>query len=258
MRYLLLLLLLCQQFASCGVIQNYKEKIPSEDFLEIENFFCYLMLEGQFAYTLFGDKPISTIGIFKRKNIYSILLPNTHDRVIYQWSIWKKYASTFQSKNYLIISNESSDLLEIYLINRNACKKIICENLILFQDVLGTEATPEAILKSIETSQQIAKEALKGSQLLYGILLGYGVSNAYGFEQIHRYQNYILKPPKPFHEECLSGPVLIQLPFFMVFHQNSETIKLKEVYCQKRKEICSIFNSKGGLLTALKKYLNSE
>lgn len=64
MRYLpLLFFLLYNSIANCNTLQNSLEKIPPRDFVEIENLFRYLMLEGQFGYTLFGDKPISTVKI---------------------------------------------------------------------------------------------------------------------------------------------------------------------------------------------------
>ncbi|PJD95507.1 MAG: hypothetical protein CK425_08295 [Parachlamydia sp.] len=257
MQYLLLLFFLFyNSFANCDTLQSSLEKIPSRDLVEIENLFRYLMLEEQFGYTLLGDKPISTIGVFKKKVIQSILAPKEYDMLLYRWNIWKKYASYFHSSNYSIIENESDHILEIYFINRNACKKIICENFTIFQNVLGREITPEVILKRIETSQQLVKEALNNSQLLYGILLGYGNSNAFGFEFMHKHRNYIMKPPKPFHEESLSLPVLIHLPYFMVFYNNAETAKLRETYRKERQEICAILNSSDNFLTILKKYLD--
>lgn len=257
MWYLLLLFfLLYNSPANCDTLQNSLEKIPPRDLVEIENLFRYLMLEGQFGYTLWGDKPISTIGVLKKKFIQSILAPNEYDMLLYRWNIWKKYSSYFHSSNYSIIENESKDILEIYLINRSACKKIICKNFTIFQNVLGQEITPETILKRIETSQQLVKEVLHNSQLLYGILLGYGNSNAFGFEFMHKNRNYIMKPPKPFHEESLSLPVLIHLPYFMVFYNNAETAKLRETYRKERQEICAIFNSNDNLLTILKKYFD--
>lgn len=122
--------------------------------------------------------------------------------------------------------------------------------------MLGQEISPEVILKRIETSKHIVREALNNSQLLYGILLGYGNSNAASFELMHKNRNYILKPPYPFHEENPSLPVLIHLPYFMVFHNNAETSNLRETYRKKSKEICAIFNSSDHFLTILKKYLD--
>lgn len=93
-------------------------------------------------------------------------------------------------------------------------------------------------------------EALGNSQVLYGILLGYGEENAKGFD-------LDLPDPKPFSKES-PKPNRLTLPYFQTFSTSQETPFLRKQYQEDRKKILSIYSNGNLLEITLTKLLSND
>lgn len=237
----------------CAALESYHlkqpalslELIPEVDKIKIEHLFEYLLLEGQFSYTVFGNKPVSTIGFIKqiaKKNLKPVHSEGICAYFIQseKWKVWKKYRDRFPMKNFSLIENDGPSHLELYLINRPACLDKIKQHLKIFHQILGVELTPQQILHKLESSHNFMREGLNGSQVLYGILLGYGEQNARGFENFVHKKMYFLKYLGNFNSESRSAPYLIQLPYFIIFEEDNETIRLKLEYTKTQQAISKL------------------
>src|SRR5580658_1568599 len=76
--------------------------IPLEDKLKLESLFYLIFNEDHAAYTLFGNKPVSSSGWFDvvpwENIIESADCQNFND----EWKIWEKYRHLFNIKDYIL------------------------------------------------------------------------------------------------------------------------------------------------------------
>lgn len=201
--------------------------ISNEDKPIITELFQQLMIDDQFAYTLFDSKPMSHTGIFFDTDSRNFLP---------KWKIWKKYQTQLLGENFVFLENASQELFEIHFINKKSTIDIISKHLSTFQKILGNKS-PNEILDAILNSDDIYV-ALGESQILYGILFGYGESNSRGF--LENRKNHI-----PFHNEMPKNGKLC-LPYFRAYNSR-ETINLRIKYNYDRKRILSMY-SRGDFL----------
>lgn len=188
---------------SAGTTESLSN-IPQEHRDRLEAFFSYLVHRAGAAYTLFGPKPW-TVESFPHKtptqSSFSLYHPEVSLSLRLGWESWMQYKHVFSGNTYSIhcvpLRDRLADHSYVVVINRPATLMVIRRHLPLFQELLKTDASPEELLRLMESSEAVLSECTQQSTLL-GILLGYGARNAQGFSrraQISTYLNSLLKPP---------------------------------------------------------------
>lgn len=158
--------------------------IPPEDYKTLEKFFDYLLHYSTIGYALCGEKPVAidtfpslahlppafSVSILAQCQGYSILGRG--------WEVWQRYSASFPSDRFVFRYVE--DFNTIVLVNKEFTKKVIHENLDLFQKYSGLEQTVGSVLDQVCTP--IAQEyMISFNQALLGILLGFGRNNSVAF-----------------------------------------------------------------------------
>ncbi len=158
------------------------QTLPVQDRKILGNFFELLLDEYDYAYTLFGDKPVSVACYGLKPRVHSIY--NPHSDVVFKegWKTWDRYSHQFVSKQFVIKKNidNKSGLVSIYLINKSAVLNTIKAHSVFFQHHLGTKIDAEELTEELCHPDHNFYNSLNNSEL-YGILLGYGQENAWKF-----------------------------------------------------------------------------
>lgn len=156
-----------------------KEQIDPNDQKKIQLFFDHLIRSGNFAYTLFGEKPCSI-------TVYSSKLDFSYDSIILEqgWMCWLSHNHLFPSLHFALkkINNvENRGVNEIILINKKKTLNVIKSNIKEFHKRLDTQISAEEILNLMLVDNAFLQNIFEKSDLV-GILLGYGTINAMNFE----------------------------------------------------------------------------
>ena len=234
------------------------QSIPKEDCIVLESFFRNLLFFHGFAYTLFGDKPISEeyfeIENPEKPDLY--ISPNRDQR------IWSKYAHLFPSSKYIFLFYENTEehLDEITLINKKAFHQTFAANKQKFLDYFGPEMTSDRLLDLIIEKQSFWNLDLKRQDLI-GILLGYGKVNSElyqkrdelsshrprltkfrttpseGYQSVEEELNHLNETLDSFSKEGKISLHYMRLPSFAADAKHLETIQLRQKYSNQRKQI---------------------
>lgn len=180
------------------------EVLPSDDRRALEDFFELLVKDHNFAYTLFGTKPIS-IADYRGED------PTSFDTLILErgWASWCRYKHLFQSRHFELIQADlgrqnDRHYKEIVIINKQATVNVIRKNIKIFQDFLKNEWSPESIMKAITEDNEFYKNIVRRSDL-FGILLGYGYINSLNFEKSKNLSLHISEETNPPLQENFEG-----------------------------------------------------
>lgn len=232
-------------------VKEILDRIPQEEVEVLKHLFTFL--DGDhFAYTLFGDKPLSLSGDFTLTPWNNTLAGFSSGGVFWKrWEVWEKYKRFFPMKNYLLIKEPSKHVNSdnIILINKKEFIKIINKNLSLFQDILKKTIDPHELLSKLEKREITFRESIQDNELLWGILLGYGKHNAELYCR-RLYCKKILSDKKK--KSCYFGdysysPLIEKAVHFIADPDHSETIILDKKYSEMRRRISSIY-AKGDFL----------
>ncbi len=163
------------------------QDIPEKDREKLERFFKFLITRTSLGYTLCGDKPCSiesapnlskipsryAVNIFFKYHGYATLAQGIE--------VWNRYAHHFPSTCFVFRYVPACNTL--ILINKNAARVVIEENLDLFQKLTSSSKSAEEFLSEVCFPSDVNKDYLiKRNITLLGILLGYGRNNAMAFE----------------------------------------------------------------------------
>lgn len=156
--------------------------IPKEDRQNLEKFLTLLLKDYGFAYTIFGDKPISVMNYFNGGIPNSIFM-YTNKREIAEtgWKSLEKYSFFFPSDQFVwkrTIKNGSGG---IYLINKKSVLETLNKYRDVFSQIIGKKIDPQSILQKICAADEIESQTLNGNIALLGILLGYGKDSSLAF-----------------------------------------------------------------------------
>jgi hypothetical protein len=167
---------------------QFLTEVDQTSLMKLELFFANLVNENNFAYTLFGNKPCSIetyVDFFENplsSNLFeSINLENG-------WECWQNYRHLFPSENFILSQFHRNHGLEkfntLILINKKATLEVIQKNLQTFQELLEISLSANEILNRISSknNEEFLAQIMDKSQL-FGILLGYGSKNSWGFER---------------------------------------------------------------------------
>jgi hypothetical protein len=165
---------------------NEIRKIPLEDKQKLERFFMFLMTQTSFGYTLCGDKPCSIHTYLKLTECPPVFAVNVflkypnYSTLIQGWNSWSRYSDQFPSKNFVFRHVPKYNTL--VLINKKATRKVIQQNLDIFQKFSKKAFTVQELLDEICCPK--GKDYLINYNIaLLGVLLGYGRNNALAFSQ---------------------------------------------------------------------------
>jgi hypothetical protein len=267
--FLICLLIHLPLFASPqkNLAQHILSTIPAEELTVLEEFFRELLFAHGFAYTLFGDKPIS-IENYDRDHPEK---PDVFATSCKGYKVWEKYAPLFPQRHYIFLFYEDpiSDTYEITLINKQAFLQTTSRYGGKFLNTLTP--TPEKLLDLLIQNHSLENTSIRVREDLIGILLGYGENNAALFhrrhEITHRTRNLKKKNTKPSpgycstDEECAALNARLQafstekrkslnymrLPGFVADPNHPETIQLKKKYIEQRKQITQRFSRRSVL-----------
>lgn len=252
-----LILVFTYLYAEETDIRKLIDEMPKMDREDLEFVFSELVRD-HFAYTLFGDKPISLSGHFvviPWENVIEHVSPS--DAIFWKkWKTWEKYQHQFKFKNYLMIKeNRKSKLYKIttiYLINKNEFIRTIKRHSLLFESVLGHKIIPEQMLNDIEYRKISFSETIQNNEMLLGILLGYGKHNSslYSKKERDYFNSPLLSMTALEHstiklEACGDYgfyPFLINSVYFSGDLSHPETKFLQKKYRQQRSKISGIYN----------------
>ena len=204
--FIFILLLPCGLFAQN--IADVLRKCSTSDKRALEKLFHILIDEDHFGYTLFGDKPVSLSGDCTITP-YEVALSGIPTNELFwkkwgipsgglfwrKWSIWKKIEKDLCIKNYFFIEEPAFNRNDgamgfVFLVNKKAFVETVDQNIETFRDILGQNTTAIKLLEKVEEEKTFMKH-LKNSELLLGILLGYGSHNAQLFVRIKQLRKFI-------------------------------------------------------------------
>lgn len=183
LKYFFLILTLVRVACHSLEIQD----IPEKDREKLEKFFKLLITKTSLGYTLCGDKPCSiescpnlskipsryAVNIFFKYHGYATLVQGVET--------WNRYAHHFPSTRFVFRYVPTYNTL--VLINKNAAKRVIEENIDLFQKLTNSSKSAKEFLCEVCFPADVNKDYLiKRNITLLGILLGYGRNNAMAFE----------------------------------------------------------------------------
>jgi hypothetical protein len=251
--------------------------ISIEDREVLEHFFRNLLFYQGFAYTLFGDKPIS-IEVFD--------LDNPKKPSLFRYSCqgcktWEKYVPFLPKNNFIFLFCEypEHDFCEISLINKRAFYQVVKEHQKEFRSFLGTNDAEE-VLQLLIQKQSLWNTPLKNRDDLIGLLLGYGKNNPQLFQKRREIRGIELKKkrttPSPgyasveeelkalnaslksFSSEEKFTLNYLRLPGFVVDQSLPETNLLKKKYIKQRKFITEQYAKKNLLEVTLKRLCSPQ
>jgi hypothetical protein len=218
----------------------FLKNIPLEDRQKLTLLFKSLMLDDYLAYTLFGSKPMTHKAAFFEQSYKSICKPTSTNLFLKYWPLWKKYSNNLQMPNYAFIEKKYPELFEIHFVNKSNVLQCVKNHLRTFKKILGDSITPQEVLNSILNGEDVY-ESLGNSQVLYGILFGFGEESSQLF-----YEKYELGRMLPdsisFNTEPPDSPHLLPLPNFAIFYHSLEIDEIRRAFEKERSEIIKIYS----------------
>lgn len=170
---------------SPSVIQALKKIDPKEKDI-LKYFFQSLFASGDFAYTLFGNKPLALIdhnlefaffeqnqGKLRRKAILELK----------GWKVWKKHSYLFPINQFYFLENKNQFGFYGALISKKHCRNLINKHYELFKNISEPSSVIETIFDKMNNAEVNNKAFPEHYFQCLGILLGYGQKNAQAYEQ---------------------------------------------------------------------------
>lgn len=240
-------------------IEATLSSMSKEDYAALDCFFRRMLLQDQFAYVLFGDKPVA----LSDYSIYDGSYPSMGELVVslcraniqrkYGCTVWEKYKNHFRMKNYLLLTqeDESNNCVSIVIINKKNFLRKFNQNSDIFCRILGKEMTGKKLLQQIEIEGILKKETLNNSEELLGILLGFGKKNSWLYQREQEFE--IEKQTQLIQDPVKTSFLFMKFIAFRVDPNDPETKELKKKYTKQRKEITKIYRENKFLETTLKR-----
>lgn len=248
-------------------IQRELKQLSDTEKEYLGNFFQYLMRLSSFGHVLFGEKPmgVDSCPIAASPSVEGIdYMDDAHimDRHRFKegYETWKKQQQRFPSSNFTIMEyplithdhQTSPHFIEICLINQRLFLKTVKKHIKDFQAVLGSNVTPQAILKDYLKKGPYFW-IIRNHEGLFGTLLGYGRNNAWKFKEeieleFSKRSTVVIGKENP-------QEIYLFLPHFHGLPNTQETLILEEQYKQERKQIEKIYQNKDFLTPSLKKIM---
>lgn len=139
-------------------IKERIETIPSCDRIRIERLFQQLLWNDQFAYTLFGSKPMSHSGYPNVLHTYGLLHPSLQILLAQDWKVWERYQHLFPSETFALFSEQTPGWLNIYLINKTTVVDLVKKHLPLFEKKASLKETPKEFVNHLITDKEFLEK----------------------------------------------------------------------------------------------------
>lgn len=252
-------------------IKKFIQSLDNEEKTYLENFFHRVIFHDHFAYTLEGYKSMALSG----GDLYYNLVPCGKDVLISTppsegfwkgWTVWLKYRSHLKMSHFVLFeepSNKSPQVKLIVLIHKPLFIKTVNDHLKIFEDVLQKKVLAEKLLEDVCIKG--VQNTLKCSDLLYGILLGYGKGNSTLFSQKSKRNFFSINPSvrtdDPDQIFFNDQESCVMIPYhsinFLVNSTTAETKNLKTTYREADQKILATYKP-GDLLPEVLQKLSSE
>ena len=253
--------------------------IPQQDREEIKSLFKNLFKIHTFAYSLYGDKPMTygdvclegnslfwTYEICQLDQLYKEILEIYSEPCVLtkkRWEIWKKYNNRFRMKKYLLMEKSIGKRKRIFLINKEAFRKIIDNEIDIFKRIIGKEISSEKLLSEFQSENTNVLDLLNDSEGLLGILLGFGKHNSmlfqkredilddlewkknshiYRLEELKNKLNLANNKLQSLHEHDPYIIASINRVCFVADTEHDETVKLRKKYDNLNRKINEIYS----------------
>lgn len=179
-------------------VKSILQTIPQDDRISLERFFQLLICDEVFGYTLFGQKPMSAAD-FCYPSYY---FHRVAQRIVFDkgWGAWIRHKHFFPSDHFVLKREdlkENGNTSHFLLINKQSTLRTIQEHLDIFQNALGKAMTGEQILEKI-CDPDVDIHSFLSRQCLWGILFGFGKTNACNFDrenEIYKVLSGKITPP---------------------------------------------------------------
>ena len=260
--------------------------IGEKEKLLIETLLQDMIFEQGFAYTLFGNKPVSLAGYFPNPSFDTIFFSKrrTHLPILEAWSALEKNILCHLQGNYALLkqvdlNEKTHHVFKVIIINKSCFLQMVTEHLDLFCELLGEKIHPQELLDEVMLNKRSLLDILKKNEALYGIILGYGKQNSFAFKRrwdlAQVFNPYCQNSQKfsPFYPKASKGflsseeeycyfenahgffdihpsPLSpLEPPYFMIMkNDDKETETLEKIYKKNFKEIVKIY-AKGDFLS---------
>ena len=146
-------------------LQKKLAPLSREEQEGLKEFFDHHFFFSDFAYTLFGTKPMS-IGRL-----------DPTEKAKKGWEAWEKIHTSFDSKEYIIRKYTCNDHEFILVANVKKIEQVYRDHQIWFDQELKDQMTSDTLILCLREDGPLF-QALIHDHLLVGILLGYGPHNA--------------------------------------------------------------------------------
>lgn len=178
------------QIGFCIFISDLK--IHKEDQERLDILFGTLIESEMFGYVLCGEKPIGMTTLHLTPVFFSPTRMKSPGFEIIKgdsllmngFKTWEKYQNKFSFSNFKLVK---SPMGNCYFINKRAVFKTIKKNYSIFEKEFGKNISPFKLLEMICDPNSVDEVLLHRSNLILGILLGYGAKNAFAYE----YREYL-------------------------------------------------------------------
>lgn len=256
-KLILPLLLLAEAFLFSSY-SSQREVLSHQERNELESFFRKLFTKSEFAYSLFGNKPMSFYTYFIKIPKTASFNTNFLEPKIEKYDdLFKRGYSFFNTNNFLLIDQPfisdkfpTKDCVrDILILNKEAFILTIDNHSNLFEKRLGRHVTGKELLLEIESGKNVLSEVLSDDEFLWGLLLGYGKKNAELYaereEIIDICNSKNLKKEKT-HLTGFSNEYylhLIPLPMFLCDKDSIETKTIKHKYLKTQEKVFEVYTS---------------
>ncbi len=209
------------------IFQKELSFLSNKEKKRVQNLFDYHFFFSDFAYTLFGSKPMS-IGR---------LLPTKKAKI--GWKAWEKINSSFGSKEFIIRKYTFNNNEFILVANLKEIERIYHQNQPRFEKSFKGRMAFDALVSCLREDGPLFQE-LMHDHLFVGILLGYGPGNAELFSENQKISNK--KKTILYASSGKTHPIFYLfsevMPVSFACDPNTdETKELKRRYTKERKAI---------------------
>lgn len=255
----------CEQNQS---IHSFVENLPPKEKEQLIDFFQLLFRHGDFSYTLIGLKPMCSIDYTFQ---YAKKFPNREQfaRETHQarlgFEIWQKYQNLFPMTTQALLLIDNSDPFEhfsIILINKTQCREIISKHKELFKKHIGEKLSEEEIVSLVYEGSIFKKGKLHPE--IFGLLLGYPEEDVHAFsaKDLIQHLPYVTNTPiqnriklSPCSLGLEKNPLTpIKTPYFMSEKKDTDLVKLKTKFSQKKPDLLEYYYAEDFLERILEKF----
>lgn len=242
-------------------VLNELAKLSSEEKEALEILLYYPFKRAEFAYTLFGDKPMSfcilppCVRTIDRHAPYVFFAHPENKPFLLGYKTWQRLQKDLTQQRYLLFFHNNTALI----INKPLFEEHARKHPQLVQSAFGKEIDSQKLLQKFEKAPWETLEVLFKHSTLLGILLGYGEHNSRLFAQEYDLQlfggRYLLKNEEQ-TKVCSHLGVLnetdphlyciIPVNFAADLH-HSETNELKKKYGEMHQKMSAIYSQSNWL-----------